>query len=105
MIIKESEGRILTFPLILVFSSFAYVTVKDRLPRILVQIIDTLHKQKERILKDHDQVSELFTFMCGHTIDIKYLDCAFCTEKSPALVLHNSLDIIRLVSLTTKRAP
>lgn len=37
--------------------SFAYVTVKDRLPVILTQVIDHLVRDKEQIIKDHGEAA------------------------------------------------
>ena len=36
--------------------TFAHVTVKDRMPRILTQVIDTVHKQEGRM---KDQFGEV----------------------------------------------
>lgn len=43
--------------------SFAYRTVKDRLPAILVTVIDTLHKEKERLHAQHSTVGSVYLFI------------------------------------------
>lgn len=37
--------------------TFAYVTVKDRMPRILTQVIDTVHKEEGRMKEQYGEVS------------------------------------------------
>uniref|UniRef100_A0A8C9NCW0 Uncharacterized protein n=1 Tax=Serinus canaria TaxID=9135 RepID=A0A8C9NCW0_SERCA len=37
-------------------SSFAYFTIKDRLPQILTRVIDTLHRHKNEFFEEHGEV-------------------------------------------------
>ena len=39
-----------------IFSSFAYVTIKDRLPVILAKIADTVFRSKTWVKEDYGQV-------------------------------------------------
>ena len=41
------------------FRSFAYVTIKDRLPVILAKIADTVFRSKSWVKEEHGQVNEL----------------------------------------------
>lgn len=36
--------------------SFAYLTVKDRLPTILTKVIDTIHRSKDKIFEEYGEV-------------------------------------------------
>lgn len=36
--------------------SFAYMTVKDRLPTILTKVIDTIHRNKNKFFEEHGEV-------------------------------------------------
>ena len=36
--------------------TFAHVTLKERMPRILTQAIDTIHRQQERLYTEHGEV-------------------------------------------------
>lgn len=36
--------------------SFAYLTVRDRLPTILTKVIDTLHRNKDNFFKEYGKV-------------------------------------------------
>ena len=36
--------------------TFAYVTVKDRMPRILTQVIDTVHKEEGKMKEQYGEV-------------------------------------------------
>lgn len=44
--------------------TFAYKTVKDRLPSILVGVIDSLHKEKERVTEEHGTVRVVVVSVC-----------------------------------------
>uniref|UniRef100_A0A673H5L6 Uncharacterized protein n=1 Tax=Sinocyclocheilus rhinocerous TaxID=307959 RepID=A0A673H5L6_9TELE len=35
--------------------SFAYLTVRDRLPTILTKVIDTLHRNKDNFFKEYGE--------------------------------------------------
>ena len=37
--------------------TFAYVTVKDRMPRILTQVIDTVHKEEANMKAQYGEVN------------------------------------------------
>lgn len=37
--------------------TFAHVTLKERMPRILTQAIDTIHREQERVYAQHGEVS------------------------------------------------
>ncbi|KAG9347646.1 hypothetical protein JZ751_005218 [Albula glossodonta] len=39
----------------LYFRSFAYLTVKDRLPTILTKVIDTIHRNKDKFFEEHGE--------------------------------------------------
>ena len=43
--------------------TFAYVTVKDRMPRILTQVIDTVHKEETNMKTQYGEVS--WMIMCN----------------------------------------
>uniref|UniRef100_A0A8U7ME00 Uncharacterized protein n=1 Tax=Corvus moneduloides TaxID=1196302 RepID=A0A8U7ME00_CORMO len=45
--------------------SFAYFTIKDRLPQILTRVIDTLHRHKNEFFEEHGEVRvrSLFSLM------------------------------------------
>lgn len=36
--------------------SFAYLTIKDRIPQILTKAIDTLHRHKNEMFEKHGEV-------------------------------------------------
>jgi len=36
--------------------TFAHVTLKERMPRILTQAIDTIHREQERVYTQHGEV-------------------------------------------------
>lgn len=36
--------------------TFAHVTLKERMPRILTQAIDTIHREQERVYAQHGEV-------------------------------------------------
>lgn len=36
--------------------SFAYLTVKDRMPTILTRVIDTIHRNKDKFLEEYGKV-------------------------------------------------
>lgn len=36
--------------------SFAYLTVKDRLPTILTKVIDTIHRNKNKFFEEYGEV-------------------------------------------------
>lgn len=36
--------------------SFAYLTVKDRMPTILTKVIDTIHRNKDKFLEEYGKV-------------------------------------------------
>lgn len=36
--------------------SFAYLTVKDRLPTILTKVIDTIHRSKDKFFEEYGEV-------------------------------------------------
>lgn len=38
------------------YRSFAYLTVKDRLPTILTKVIDTIHRNKNKFFEEHGEV-------------------------------------------------
>ncbi|XP_015447868.1 protein-glutamate O-methyltransferase isoform X1 [Pteropus alecto] len=40
--------------------SFAYLTIKDRIPQILTKAIDTLHRHKSEFFEKHGEVSSIF---------------------------------------------
>lgn len=42
------------------YRSFAYITIKDRLPVILTKIIDTLSRNKENIAEIYGEVKHTF---------------------------------------------
>ncbi len=42
--------------------SFAYLTVRDRLPTILTKVIDTLHRNKDNFFKEYGEVYMIFDF-------------------------------------------
>ncbi len=37
--------------------SFAYLTVRDRLPTILTKVIDTIHRNKNKFFEEYGEVS------------------------------------------------
>ena len=39
--------------------TFAHLTVKDRMPRILTQVIDTVNQEEKNVFKTHGEVSGL----------------------------------------------
>uniref|UniRef100_A0A8C0H3V9 Uncharacterized protein n=1 Tax=Chelonoidis abingdonii TaxID=106734 RepID=A0A8C0H3V9_CHEAB len=39
--------------------SFAYFTIKDRLPQILTKVIDTLHRHKNEFFEEYGEVRVL----------------------------------------------
>lgn len=43
-------------PLSFLCRSFAYLTVKDRMPTILTKVIDTLHRNKDKFLEEYGKV-------------------------------------------------
>lgn len=40
--------------------SFAYLTIKDRIPQILTKVIDTLHRHKSEFFEKHGEVRIVF---------------------------------------------
>lgn len=40
--------------------SFAYLTIKDRIPQILTKAIDTLHRHKSEFFEKHGEVRNVF---------------------------------------------
>ena len=40
--------------------TWAYRTVKDRLPAILVGVIDTLHKEKDKLTQQYEMVITIY---------------------------------------------
>lgn len=52
---QGSSGSVCT-PLSFLCRSFAYLTVKDRLPTILTKVIDTIHRNKDKFLEEHGEV-------------------------------------------------
>lgn len=38
--------------------SFAYLTVKDRLPTILTKVVDTIHRNKNKFFEEHGEVKK-----------------------------------------------
>lgn len=45
------------------YRSFAYVTLKDRLPVILTKIIDTFSRDKENIIEKYGEVKKHLYFI------------------------------------------
>lgn len=43
------------------YRTFAYLTLKDRMPRILTQIIDTVNREEKNVAKEHGEVSSMQT--------------------------------------------
>uniref|UniRef100_A0A8D2MX15 Uncharacterized protein n=1 Tax=Zonotrichia albicollis TaxID=44394 RepID=A0A8D2MX15_ZONAL len=39
-----------------IMESYAYFTIKDRLPQILTKVIDTLHRHKNEFFEEHGEV-------------------------------------------------
>uniref|UniRef100_A0A8C7EHV6 Uncharacterized protein n=1 Tax=Nothoprocta perdicaria TaxID=30464 RepID=A0A8C7EHV6_NOTPE len=50
--------------------SFAYVTIKDRLPQILTKVIDTLHRHKNEFFEEHGEVRISFLVFLTSFISI-----------------------------------
>lgn len=42
--------------------SFAYLTIKDRIPQILTKVIDTLHRHKSEFFEKHGEVRIVLIF-------------------------------------------
>lgn len=52
--------------------SFAYLTVRDRLPTILTKVIDTIHRNKNKFFEEYGQVRivlDSFNLSCFHWLD------------------------------------
>lgn len=72
MLFRTRQGYLLVAPFALVaerldassvitvlsflFRSFAYLTVKDRMPTILTKVIDTIHRNKDKFLEEYGKV-------------------------------------------------
>lgn len=53
--------------------SFAYLTVKDRLPTILTKVIDTIHRNKDKFLEEYGKVG--FTGCMSHNLGFSVTSC------------------------------
>lgn len=53
--------------------TFAYVTVKDRMPRILTQVIDTIHREQEKLKELHGEAgTEDVKSAIGQLSELRY---------------------------------
>jgi hypothetical protein len=57
--------------------TFAYVTVKDRMPRILTQVIDTVHKEEANMKAQYGEVSYLYDHP-HRTVTLVTCTCTLC---------------------------
>lgn len=58
----------------LIFSDFAYPTVKDRMPVILTKVIDELYRMKTIVKESHGEVSTaMYLLDIGHIIGVALL--------------------------------
>ena len=55
------------FIIVFLFRSFAYVTIKDRLPVILAKIADTVFRSKSWVKEEYGQVINSQKEICTHT--------------------------------------
>lgn len=46
--------------LMFLYRSFAYLTVKDRLPTILTKVIDTIHRNKNKFFEEYGEVRIIY---------------------------------------------
>lgn len=51
-----NASKLYTMYVILFSRSFAYLTIKDRIPQILTKAIDTLHRHKNEMFEKHGEV-------------------------------------------------
>lgn len=63
------------------YRSFAYITIKDRLPVILTKIIDTLCRNKENIAEIYGEVKHTFEDLKIHLIESSDLCITSITFK------------------------
>ena len=54
----------LTFLLSCPCRTFAYHTLKDRMPRILTQVVDTFNREEKTVAASHGEVSLQATYLC-----------------------------------------
>ena len=57
------------------YRSFAYITLKDRLPVILTKIIDTLSRNKEDIVEKYGEVKYIFRDIFTRILKFTYSMC------------------------------
>ena len=63
-----------TLDFLCVCRTFAYVTVKDRMPRILTQVIDTVHKEEANMKAQYGEVKRR---VIAYTVTLA--TCAWCS--------------------------
>lgn len=76
MPVTPEPPNLITVPYVSVFfflfsppSSFAYLTVRDRLPTILTKVIDTIHRNKNNFFEKHGEVKtrKAYTYIMWNT--------------------------------------
>ena len=43
--------------------TFAYVTLKERMPRVLTQVIDTIHREEKTLCSQYGEVSNVLSIV------------------------------------------
>ena len=78
---KRIEGEYCTYKDI-TSRTFAYVTLKERMPKVLTQVIDTIHREERSVASQFGEVSKL-----SLPLHIQYLPVSSCCKWARAFTV------------------